>query len=308
VAQCALGLLYEVGWGVPDDYEQAAAWYRKAAEQGDASAQFRLGALYEVGWGVPQDFGQAAAWWRKAAEQGLDVAQVQLGALYEGGWGVPQDFGQAAAWYRKAAEQGNAWAQFLLGWLYHNGRGVPQDFVLAYLWASLAASQKSEYAVERDRIAQKMTPQQIAEAQRLAREWKPRTSAPSDRLEGPGERPVASHGTGFVVSRQGHVLTAHHVVAGCRTIQASVEGRTLPLTVVATDPTNDVAVLKLSQPLPHTARFRAGRSIQPGEGVVVIGFPLAGLLAAQPQVTTGVVSALAGIGNDTRLLQITAPV
>jgi hypothetical protein len=284
-------MLYYMGWGVPQDYAQAAVWWRKAAEQGVAEAQYNLGLLYNKGRGVPQDYAQAAAWYRKAAEQGDADAQTNLGWLYETGGGVPQDYGQAAAWYRKAAEQGVAMAQYNLGLLYAKGRGVPQDFVLAYMWASLAASQKSEHAGLRDSIARMMTPQQIAEAQRLASEWKPKTSAPSDRPEGSDERPVASRGTGFVVSRQGHVLTAHHVVAGCRTIQASVEGRTLPLTVVATDPTNDAAVLKLSQPLPHTARFRAGRSIQPGEGVVVIGFPLAGLLAAQPQVTTGVVSA-----------------
>jgi len=88
-----------------------------------------------------------------------------------------QDFGQSAAWYRKAAEQGEAKAQNNLSLLYAKGRGIPQDFVLAYMWASLAASQNSEYAELRDLIAQKMTPQQVAEAQRLTREWKPKTSA-----------------------------------------------------------------------------------------------------------------------------------
>jgi uncharacterized protein len=80
------------------------------------------------------------------------------------------------------------------------------------------------------------------------------------------------------------------------------------MAVVGTDTENDLAVLKLSPPLPSVARFREGRTIRAGDGVVVVGFPLAGLLASEAQVTTGTVSALAGIGNNTRFFQITAPV
>ena len=119
--------------------------------------------------------------------------------------------------------------------------------------------------------------------------------------------PVA-RGSGFVISHQGHVLTNHHVIEGCTTIQAIKEGRTHLLTVVGTDTKNDLAILTLPAPFPNRASFRAGRTIRPGDGVVVVGFPLHGLLASEANVTTGTVSALAGIGNDTRFLQIAAPV
>lgn len=115
-------------------------------------------------------------------------------------------------------------------------------------------------------------------------------------------------GTGFVVSRQGHVLTNHHVIEGCTTIRATTEGHKKELTVVGADPGNDLAVLKLPSPFPNIARFREGRNIRPGDSVVVVGFPLHGVLASEANVTTGTVSALAGIRNDTRFLQITAPV
>ena len=79
---------------------------RAKAEQADAAAQFNLGVMYYEGRGVWQDYNQAAAWYRKAAEQGHAKAQTNLGMMYEKGQGVPQDYNQAVAWYRKASEQG----------------------------------------------------------------------------------------------------------------------------------------------------------------------------------------------------------
>ena len=92
--------------------------------------------------------------------------------MYENGRGVPQDYVQAVAWYRKAADQGFADAQNDLGAMYDNGLGVPQDYVQAHLWFILAAAQGDTDAGKgRDETAKLMTPQQIADAQRLASEW-----------------------------------------------------------------------------------------------------------------------------------------
>jgi TPR repeat protein len=94
--------------------------------------------------------------------------------LYAKGNGVPQDYAEAMTWYRKAADQSYAGAQFNLGVLYANGNGVQQDYVAALMWLNLAAAQGDETAINgRDFIAAKMTPDQIAAAQRLTREWKP---------------------------------------------------------------------------------------------------------------------------------------
>jgi len=140
-AQSELGVLYASGHGVPQDYAQAVAWFRKAAEQGNAQAQFNLGTAYRNGQGVPQDYTQAADWFRKAADQGLANAQFSLGVRYARGQGVPQDYAQAEAWLRKAAEQGYAPAQNNLGDLYENGHGVSQDYAQAVLWYRRAAEQ-----------------------------------------------------------------------------------------------------------------------------------------------------------------------
>jgi len=120
---------------------------------------------------------EAVIWYRRAAEQGHVAAQVNLGFMYADGEGVPQDDVEAVRWYRLAADQGFAAAQFNLGVKYATGRGVPQDDVQAHMWFNLAASrlmtdELRERAVQRrDNVADRMNPTQIAEAQRLTREW-----------------------------------------------------------------------------------------------------------------------------------------
>jgi TPR repeat protein len=138
-------------------------------------AQSNLEVLYEKGWGVPQDYAKARQWYEKAAAQGNAGAQTSLGDVYAQGQGVPQDYAIARQWLEKAAAQGDVMAQYKLGFLYVSGRGVPQDHVLAYMWSSLAAAhstgdvQKSS-ANNRDVIASRMTPAQLAEAQGLAQQ------------------------------------------------------------------------------------------------------------------------------------------
>jgi len=125
---------------------------------------------------VPTDYAQARDWYRKAAAQGNADAQFFLGGLYYHSWGVPQDYRQARKWWLKAAAQGRAEAQLNLGLLYAHGEDVSQDYVQAHMWVGLAVAQGHEKAVTaRDKIAQKMNQEQIAEAQQLAHEWKPKT-------------------------------------------------------------------------------------------------------------------------------------
>ena len=103
----------------------------KAAEQGDAGAQYNLGFRYYFGKVVPEDYAEAVKWFRKAAEQGYGKAQFSLGFLYEHGHGVLENDAEAFKWYRKAAEQGHVKAQYNLGLMYGNGRGVAKDVAKA---------------------------------------------------------------------------------------------------------------------------------------------------------------------------------
>lgn len=179
-AQNNLGVMYQQGMGVTPDNTEAMRWYRKAAEQGFRSSQMRLGAMYDAGDGVPKDYAEAFRWYQKAAEHGDADAQLMLGVRYEQGQGVPQDYSAAAHWYWLAAEQGDVSAQGHLSRMYAYGYGVSKDYVQAHLWMNLAASgttgyDQLEYAHERDLLTAKMSGRQVMEAQRLAREWKPKT-------------------------------------------------------------------------------------------------------------------------------------
>ena len=144
---------------------------KKEAEQGKAFAQYNLGFMYSTGEGVPQDYGKACEWYQKSAEQGNAKAQCNLGNMYDKGYGVPKDKGKALNWYLKAAEQWFAEAQYNLGVLYSAGDGVPQDYGKAYSWYSVAATFGYDGAKEkRDKVAEKLSPEDLLKAQAMATE------------------------------------------------------------------------------------------------------------------------------------------
>ena len=119
-----------------------------------------------------KDYITAFKEWQPLAEQDQALVQFNLGLRYLNGQGVPQDYAQARNWWLKAAAQGHAHAQLGLGTLYALGQGVPQDFVQAHMWSNLAAAQIQGDATKLSGILiEIMTLSQIAEAQRLAREW-----------------------------------------------------------------------------------------------------------------------------------------
>jgi TPR repeat protein len=127
-------------------YRDAITWYRKAAEQGYASAQNSLGYAYEQGQGVPANNRKAVYWYEQAAQQGHAQAQNNLGTLYFNGKGVEADRQQALIWYRKAARQGNATAQQNIGVMYSRGYGVKKDEETAFDWFLKAATRENSHA------------------------------------------------------------------------------------------------------------------------------------------------------------------
>jgi uncharacterized protein len=153
------------------DYITALREWRPLAERGDGVAQYNLGLMYRFGRGVSQDHKEALKWYRRAAEQGITEAQFTLGALYAEGRGVLQDYKKAEKWYLNAAELGHATAQFELGFMYARGVGALQDNVLGHMWYNIAGANGNRFASDnRANIEKRMTPAQIAEAQKLARE------------------------------------------------------------------------------------------------------------------------------------------
>ena len=128
------------------DYKTAYSLFKSLAEQGDANAQYKFGILYQKGRGVPQNDAEAVKWYRRAAEQGLPEAQNKLGVSYSVGKVVPQDYVVATMWFNLAVHR----------------------------FPASEIEKRKEAEKNRNMIASTMTPDQIAEAQRMAREWKPK--------------------------------------------------------------------------------------------------------------------------------------
>ena len=124
-----------------------------------------------------------------------------------------------------------------------------------------------------------------------------------------GGPPSATSGTGFIISRAGHVMTNYHVVNSCKRVSAVYRGVDSELTPIAEDQANDLAVLKLNaKEIENVARFRSGRRLRRGDDVVAVGFPLMGLLSSETISTFGNINSLSGPGDDSRLVQISAEV
>jgi TPR repeat protein len=211
-AQYQVAYEYANGIGVKLDHIEAFNWLRRAADQGLADAQFELGECYANGEGTAQNQVEAAKWYRKGADQNLPSAQCALGNCYFEGSGVTKDIPEGVAWTRKAAEQGFPDAENSFGMCYAKGKGVPQDYLEAYKWFNLAAAQGGEHntdaKINLSMAERTMTPEQIAQGQKLAREFKPHVaqagpvspSASANRVTGPGAplASVSAQKTGFL--------------------------------------------------------------------------------------------------------------
>jgi len=265
-----------------------------------------------------RDYSTALREFTAAAREGDAQSQLVLGHMYDLGQGVAVDERRAAQWYRAAADQNNGAAQLELGMKYIEGRGVPKDEAQAYFWFLLGSASGAPPEVE---MFKEVTGRQLNQAVRAATEsaaasWRPtlvgtKTSDANAAIKSPRSQaaPTAappsqpySTGTGWAVSKS-QILTNAHVVAGCSRV--SVAGRAAAR-VQSVDSKSDLALLAVPSNR-FVASLRNGR-LRQGDVVTVVGYPLRGLLASGANVTTGNVSALAGMQNDSRFVQISAPV
>ncbi len=328
-----MGELYLSGYPglVRQNYVTAATLLKRAAEMGEPQAAFRLGFMNYSGTGVPVNYINAGGWFLMSAAKNYTLAQAMLGVMYANGQGVPQDFALSIKYLRLAALRGSGDSLGMLGQDYLVGRGVTLDLVRGYMLVNLAASQltgaNAAAAIqERDTAARQLSQAQLQAAQKLGFYCAEKgftlclddsipvmtaaanpaaaaggQGAPAAKSDTPQ---LAGNGTGFFVSANGYMVTAAHVTAGCADIRATG----LKLKVVAQDAESDVAILASGQRSPAFIKLRGGRGPRVGEQVVAIGFPLQDMLGHDVIVTTGIVSSLAGLGNDRRTIQISAPI
>jgi TPR repeat protein len=309
-AQCALGDCYAYGHGVPKDVDEALKWYRKSADQGNGAAQFELGLAYYQGTIVSQDLPEAMKWFRKAAEQNdLMQAEEQFGIMFRNGEGVMKDWYEAVKWYRKAAEQGSFMAQGVLGLAYTSGDGVPINYIEAYKWSNLALGNGDWLSKDNLQfLEQKMTPEEIAEAQRLSKAFVPRKRGQkliSDNSIS-SDQPVAS-GTGFFITEDGYLISNYHVVKDAARVRLLTGAGMVDAQVAQVDAANDLALLKAEG---HFAALpvASSRGMALGGTVATVGFPDPGLQGFSPKLAKGEIAALAGAADDARYFQISVPV
>lgn len=157
------------------DYETAAREFLPLAENGDHRAMYALGSMYAVGHGVPQDLNEAFRWFREAARYGRPDAEYKLGIMYAEGLGVPQDYRKAINWFGKSAKKGYRDAQYRVGRMYLEGHGVKQNYIKAYAWSYVALAQGvTDAKATLDETKENLNADQLREADALAESYQSR--------------------------------------------------------------------------------------------------------------------------------------
>jgi TPR repeat protein len=306
-----LGLRYCNGEGVPKDFSKAVKWFRKAADQGNVQAETALGYCYATGQGVAKEYTEAVKWYRKAAEQNFAQAELNLGNCYANGQGVAKDDAEAVKWYRKAAEQGFAQAQISLALSYALGQGVAKDYVESYKWTLLAASQGDQDAKETmPTLESNMSSEQIAEGQKVARNFKPRlapSAGPDTSSTGITQPRPESSATGFFITEDGYLITNEHVAGNEAQVHLVTREGSISAKVVKVDTANDLALLKAEGKF-AALPVAASRKMKLGSTVAAVGFPKIGLQEFAPKFARREIRSLSGPQADDQCLQITVPV
>jgi S1-C subfamily serine protease len=195
---------------------------------------------------------------------------------------------------------------------YSDGRGVRKDFLRSYAYINIAlgfstdGSKKREYErwLSQMKYKWKLTESQIIYAQQLSNKIMNKLKRSNEPKQ---ERAKISSGTGFYISKEGHIITNQHVIDGCKTIKTNEGGSLRAISSVVEDVRNDVALLK-GEGKKAIAFIRGGRGVRQGDEIIAYGYPLSGILSSSAKVTTGTVSSLSGLGDDFRYMQISAPV
>jgi localization factor PodJL len=176
-AEFEIGARFAEGRGVPQDLQQAVAWYQRAAAQGFAPAQYRLASMFERGLGVKADLARARVWYQRAAEGGVVKAMHNMAVLSAGRDSSLTDYQSAAKWFTAAAEHGLTDSQFNLAIMLDSGLGLERDPKQAYKWFSVAArAGDDEAARRRDALRSKLSAQDVAAIESQVAVWRPKSA------------------------------------------------------------------------------------------------------------------------------------
>ena len=322
LSQNSLGCMYRDGRGVPQDNKQAAHWFKKAAKQGRVDAQFNLGVLYAHGKGVTQNYKFCYIWNSLAAAQGdegaihnRDLAAKKLSPLQ---LAEAQELA-AKIQYKidnpvkpssvvnpiptpnrraptSSADEDVRWVQRTLKKLgYEPG---PVDGLMGARTRSAIIAFQTDLGVAPTGTIDEMLFAQLRQKTKINQD-SPQAKTDSGKFIGSG--------TGFLVTRDGYILTCHHVIKGTDEIKISVGGKVYPAKIIRDDPYNDLALLKINGSFSAIA-FSSKRSAKMGQEVFTIGYPNPGLQGRSAKFTKGTINSLTGFKDDIRLYQVSVPI
>jgi len=163
-----------------NDYDTAWKELEPLAKKGDAKSMFLIASMYHTGRGVPVNYKDAAEWYLKSANAGDVQGVFMMGVVYEGGIGQPRNIAEAFKWYKKSADRGFYAGILKVANMYGKGQGAAKDNAAAYLWYAIAelrapkdSNDRFELPIVKDKLSTLLTKEQVADAERRAKAWKP---------------------------------------------------------------------------------------------------------------------------------------
>jgi len=235
---------------------------------------------------------------------------------------LPENISVEFQLLRQALSEKHHVSAYMLHSKYNKGDGVMKDFLRAYAYLNIALEysnislgengdfkfskylNENAYRKELNNLEKDMSKNHVIYAQQLSREI---INELKNEFTEDSQKSNNTVGTGFFISNNGHIVTNQHVVNNCKKITIYRDGKSIAINLVVEDIRNDIALLK-SDDVQNFAYIRDGRGIRQGNQIIAYGYPLSGILSSSAKVTTGMVNALSGLGDDFRYMQISAPV
>ena len=311
------------------DGKEAIRCYKEAAALGSGAAcrklsKIHFGDHYTYQGDVRPETGFEYA--LKAAELGLEPSMLDVSVCYKTGRGVLKNIGKSTYWLLRSAESGNVDSMANLGLAYISGFGVQENPLEGLAWLYVAEHKNNMASADLIKDAEsRLNSALILSAQDRAKvlldliksghHTDPSAFASGAAGPRPGQpsgpkpkHPAKGSGSGAVISRAGHVVTAAHVVKGASFIELVTPTGTVPATILTCDEQNDLALLKVEQDFESYIPVGRSSEVRLGQTVATIGFPNIGIQGHSPKVTQGMISGENGIQNDIRMWQVSVPI
>jgi S1-C subfamily serine protease len=305
-------------YGDPFRPTQSVIYLDRAAQEGDGNAIYWLGECFANGWGVEPDATEAIKYLKTASDSQnrfiyKSTAQRKLAEAYEYGYGVSKNQTSAFEYYMKSACGGDLCSMAAVANAYYKGRGVVPSDAIALAWVYVNRACGGDFSDKLVRMMEEgFTGQELSlirnRAGEIVAEIKLIENLPESDDPPAARQSEASTGTGVVISSEGLVVTAAHVIEGAKKIEVCLPGGNRTATVVEVDPKNDLAVLRIEGSGYPAAPLVPSSGVKLGQPVFTIGFPNTEIQGASPKFTRGEISSVSGARDEPTQWQISVPV